>query len=67
MATMAIMQSAEMGNITRVSKVSDKTPTLRTSIPLELAKGLGIGDKDSVSWTEATVQGKKGLFCRKVE
>jgi hypothetical protein len=56
-----------MAITTRVHHVSGKTPTLRTSIPLEKAKSLAIGDGDTLIWTEITHEGKKGLFCRKVE
>jgi len=56
-----------MADISKVSRVSAKTPTLRVSIPLELAKELKIDDGDSLSWKVATHEGKKGLFARKVE
>jgi hypothetical protein len=61
------MSKAQLGNITQVSKASKDKPTLRTSIPLELAKEAGVSDGDSVIWVPAEVKGKKGLFVRKVE
>jgi len=61
------MAIAKMVETTKVSKVSEKTPTLRTSIPLELAKELEIGDGDSVSWAPVEHGGRKGLFVKKVE
>lgn len=61
------MSQSELVNVTRVSKVSDKTPTLRTSIPLDLARELKVGDGDSISWVPVTHEGKKGLFVKKVE
>lgn len=56
-----------MVDVTKVSRVSEKTPTLRTSIPLDLAKALQIGDGDSVSWVPLEHGGRKGLFVKKVE
>jgi bifunctional DNA-binding transcriptional regulator/antitoxin component of YhaV-PrlF toxin-antitoxin module len=56
-----------VGDITQVSKASKATPTLRTSIPLELAKGLDIKEGDSVVWVPDEHKGRKGLFVRKVE
>jgi hypothetical protein len=56
-----------LGNITQVSKVSKTAPTLRTSLPIELARKAGVDEGDSLIWSEATVQGKKGLFARKIE
>lgn len=61
------MPQSDLVNVTRVSKVSDKTPTLRTSIPLDLAKELKVGDGDSISWAPLEHNGKKGLFVKKVE
>ncbi len=63
----SMAQAQELAITTRVHSVSGKTPTLRTSIPLELAKSLNIGEKDTLIWVEATHEGKKGLFVRKVE
>ncbi len=61
------MPEKQMAITTRVHRVSGKTPTLRTSIPLDEAKRLGVGDGDTLIWAEIIVQGKKGLFVRKVE
>jgi hypothetical protein len=61
------MPKNELVNVTRVSKVSDKTPTLRTSIPLDLAREVKVGDGDSISWVPIVHEGKKGLFVKKVE
>ncbi len=57
----------EMAITTRVHQVGKDIPTLRTSIPLDEARKLQIGDGDTLIWTEATIQGKKGLFARKLE
>jgi hypothetical protein len=61
------MGKTELTLTTRVHRVGEKIPTLRTSIPLELAKQLKIADGDTVIWTEISHDGKKGLFLRKVE
>jgi hypothetical protein len=61
------MNEQDLAHISKVHKVDDKKATLRTSIPVELAKEAGIEGGDSLIWTAATVQGKSGLFARKVE
>ena len=61
------MATSKLVDVTKVSRVSEKTPTLRTSIPLDLAKALQIGDGDSVSWVPLEHGGRKGLFVKKVE
>ncbi len=58
---------ATMADISKVARASAKTPTLRVSIPLDLAKELGIDDGDFLSWKVVSSEGKRGLFCRKVE
>ena len=57
----------KMANITKITKVSEKTPTLRISIPLELIKELGYDEGDSLIWFIIEHDRKKGLFARKVE
>ena len=61
------MAVEQLADITKVSRVSERTPTLRTSLPLDLARDLGITDGDSVIWLVVDFKGKKGLFMRKVE
>lgn len=61
------MAITKLTDVTKVSKVSEKVPTLRTSIPLDLARELKIGDGDSVMWIPLEHSGKKGLFLKKVE
>lgn len=51
----------------KVAKASSKSPSVRTTIPEEIVRELGIEVSDALVWDVTTVHGKKGVFLRKVE
>ncbi|MCP8309281.1 MAG: AbrB family transcriptional regulator [archaeon] len=56
-----------MGKKTIVSKAATKSPSLRTTIPEQVVKELGITAGDALDWTVEKRDGKKVATIRKLE
>jgi hypothetical protein len=53
--------------ITKVAKASSKSPSVRTTIPEEIVKDLGISIGDALVWEISKEDSKKIAKLRKVE
>ncbi len=51
----------------KVVKASPQSPSVRSTIPEDIVKELGIKTGDVLQWTIAQKREKKGAFIRKLE
>ncbi len=51
----------------KVVKASPRSPSVRSTIPEDIVKELGVKIGDVLEWTLAKKGNKKGVFIRKLE
>jgi len=56
-----------MVHITKVSKASTTSDSLRTTIPLEIAKELGITIGSAIAWEIREIEGRRVAVIRRLE
>lgn len=61
------MEEPQLVVTSKVARASSKSPSVRTTIPEEIAKQLKVGVSDVLVWEQAVVKGKAGAFIRKAE